>query len=336
MSEIQTLGQFIAANESDFPGGRLEFASVLSSIRLAAKIVNKEINKAGITKDIIGSTSLQNIQGEVQQKLDVFADNSFIAAMKYNGDLAGVASEENEKIVQFETEAAQEAKYILVMDPLDGSSNIDVNVSVGTIFAIYQRVTPLGSPLSDEDFMQGGNAQLAAGYVIYGSSTMLVYTAGNGLHGFTFDPAIGVFFLSHPNMQSPQDGNMYSVNEGNYLYFPEGVKRYLKYCQEYDKESNRPYTSRYIGSLVADFHRNLIKGGVYIYPTTKTSPEGKLRLLYECYPLAFMIEQANGKASDGRMRIMDIEINDIHQRSPMIIGSTEMVNKVEEFMRIYW
>ena len=336
MSEIQTLGQFIDANETDFPGGRLEFASVLSSIRLAAKIVNKEINKAGITKDIIGSTSLANVQGEVQQKLDVFADNSFIAAMKYNGDLAGVASEENEKIVQFDTEASKEAKYILVMDPLDGSSNIDVNVSVGTIFAFYKRVTPIGTPLTDEDFMQGGNAQLAAGYVIYGSSTMLVYTAGNGLHGFTFDPAIGVFFLSHPNMQSPQDGRMYSINEGNYLYFPEGVKRYLKYCQGYDKATNRPYTSRYIGSLVADFHRNLIKGGVYIYPTTKTSPEGKLRLLYECYPLAFMIEQANGKASDGRNRIMDIPITDIHQRSPLIIGSTKMVEKVEEFMRIYW
>lgn len=336
MSEIQTLGQFIAANESDFPGGRLEFASVLSSIRLAAKIVNKEVNKAGITKDIIGSTSIENIQGEVQQKLDVFADESYIAAMKYNGDVAGIASEENESFVEFDTEAAKKAKYLLVMDPLDGSSNIEVNVSTGTIFAIYQRISPVGSPLTTEDFLQGGNAQLAAGYVIYGSSTMLVYTAGNGLHGFTFDPAIGVFFLSHPNMQSPQDGSIYSINEGNYLYFPEGVKRYLKYCQEYDKLTSRPYTARYIGSLVADFHRNLIKGGVYLYPTTKTNPSGKLRLLYECYPLAFMIEQANGKATDGKTRIMDLPITELHERAPLLIGSTRMVEKAEEFMRIYW
>ncbi len=336
MSEIQTLGQFIAANEKDFPGGRLEFASVLSSIRLAAKIVNKEVNKAGITKDIIGSTSSENIQGEVQQKLDVFADNSYIAAMKYNGDVAGVASEENETFVEFDTEAAKKAKYLLVMDPLDGSSNISVNVSTGTIFAIYRRISPIGSPLTNEDFLQGGNAQLAAGYVVYGSSTMLVYTTGNGLHGFTFDPAIGVFFLSHPNMQSPADGCIYSVNEGNYLYFPEGVKRYLKYCQEYDKSSCRPYTARYIGSLVADFHRNLIKGGIYIYPTSKTYPNGKLRLLYECYPLAFMIEQANGKASDGKTRIMDLPITELHERAPLVIGSTKMVVKAEEFMRIYW
>ncbi|NQV77942.1 MAG: class 1 fructose-bisphosphatase, partial [Lutibacter sp.] len=224
-------------------------------------------------------------------------------------------------------------KYIVLMDPLDGSSNIDVNVSVGTIFSIYRRVTPIGSPVEKEDFLQRGNQQVAAGYVVYGTSTMLVLTSGHGVNGFTLNPAIGSFYLSHPNMSYPEIGKIYSINEGNYVHFPQGVKDYLKYCQE--EKENRPYTSRYIGSLVSDFHRNMIKGGIYLYPTSTKSPQGKLRLLYECNPMAFIAEQAHGKASDGYMRILDIKPSELHQRVPFFCGSKTMVDKVEEFMAKY-
>ena len=216
------------------------------------------------------------------------------------------------------------------MDPLDGSSNIDVNVSVGTIFSVYRRVTPVGTPVTSEDFLQKGIHQVAAGYVIYGTSTMLVYTTGFGVNGFTLNPAIGTFYLSHPNMQFSKDGTIYSINEGNYVHFPQGVKNYLKYCQL--EEADRPYTSRYIGSLVSDIHRNMIKGGIYIYPTSSKAPNGKLRLLYECNPMAFIAEQAGGKASDGYTRIMEIEPTELHQRVPFFCGSYNMVEKAEEFM----
>jgi len=334
MVQPTTLGEFIVENQKDFPFATGELSQLLTSIRLAAKVVNREINKAGLA-DILGAMGSENIQGEAQQKLDVIANDTFMRALRSMGQVCGVASEEEEHFVAFEDEIHSDARYVVLMDPLDGSSNIDVNVSVGTIFSIYRRLTPAGSPVSMKDFLQPGDAQIAAGYVVYGSSTMLVYTTGNGVNGFTLDPSIGVFCLSHPDMQIPQEGKIYSVNEGNYVHFPEGVKRYIKYCQEYDEATNRPYTSRYIGSLVSDFHRNLIKGGVYLYPTGTMAPKGKLRLLYECNPLAFIVEQAGGMATDGTRRIMEITPDELHQRVPFFIGSPRMVETAHAFLRKY-
>ncbi|MGF1700702.1 class 1 fructose-bisphosphatase [Photobacterium makurazakiensis] len=332
MSDIRTLGEFIVEKQTDFPHASGELSSLLGSIKLAAQIVNREINKAGLV-DITGAIGGENIQGEEQQKLDVYANDKFKAALEARDQVCGVASEEEDEAVAFDRELNRNSKYVVLMDPLDGSSNIDVNVSVGTIFSIYRRVSPAGTPAVEEDFLQPGNRQIAAGYIIYGSSTMLVYTTGNGVHGFTYDPSIGVFCLSHENMTIPQDGKIYSINEGNYIRFPMGVKKYIKYCQESVPEDNRPYTSRYIGSLVSDFHRNLLKGGIYLYPSTATHPNGKLRLLYECNPMAFIMEQAGGIASDGANRIMDIKPTELHQRVPFFVGSTNMVHKVEAFIK---
>lgn len=326
-----TLGEYIIEKQHQFPEASGELSSLLGAIRLATKVVNREINKAGLV-DIIGSTGLENVQGETQQKLDLFANDKFKAALEARGEVCGIASEEEDDFVSFDSERSIDSKYIVLMDPLDGSSNIDVNVSVGTIFSIYRRISPVGEPAVLEDFLQPGSEQVAAGYVIYGSSTMLVYTTGHGVHGFTCDPSLGVFYLSHENMMFPEDGTMYSINEGNYLKFPVGVKKYLKYCQEIDPETQRPYTSRYIGSLVSDFHRNLLKGGIYIYPSTASAPKGKLRLLYECNPMAFLTEQAGGVASDGFTRILDIKPTELHQRVPFFCGSTNMVKKAEKMM----
>ncbi|MDO6524682.1 class 1 fructose-bisphosphatase [Motilimonas sp. 1_MG-2023] len=328
---MKTLGEFIVEKQLDFPDASGSLSALLGAIRLAAKVVNREINKAGLV-DIVGSAGGENVQGEEQQKLDLYANDKFKAAMEARGEVCGVASEEEEEFIAFQGTKSKNGKYIILMDPLDGSSNIDVNVSVGTIFSIYKRISPIGSEVTLADFLQPGHKQIAAGYVIYGSSTMLVYTTGNGVHGFTLDPSIGVFCLSHQDLKMPTQGKIYSINEGNYIKFPLGVKRYLKYCQEQVPEENRPYTSRYIGSLVSDFHRNLLKGGIYMYPTTASAPAGKLRLLYECNPIAFLAEQAGGKASDGQRRIMDIEPTELHQRSPYFVGSTEMVGKVEQFL----
>jgi fructose-1,6-bisphosphatase I len=331
MSEFRTLGEYIVEKQHDFPHASGELSSLLASIRLAAKIVNREINKAGLV-DITGSVGAENVQGEEQQKLDLYANDKFKAALEARDQVCGVASEEEDEAVAFNKELNKNAKYVLLMDPLDGSSNIDVNVSVGTIFSIYRRVSPVGTPPTEEDFLQPGEKQVAAGYVIYGSSTMLVYTTGNGVHGFTYDPSIGSFCLSHENLMTPDRGNIYSINEGNYIRFPMGVKKYIKYCQESVPEDNRPYTSRYIGSLVADFHRNLLKGGIYLYPSTESHPQGKLRLLYECNPMAFLIEQAGGIASDGKNRVMELKPTELHQRVPFFVGSKTMVEKVEEFI----
>ncbi len=327
-----TLGEFIVDKQNEFRYASGELSQLLTSIRLAAKVVNREINKAGLA-DILGAMGSENVQGEKQMKLDVYANDIFMEALKNLGEVCGVASEEEDDFVIFNDEMHKDSNYVVLMDPLDGSSNIDVNVSVGTIFSIYRRVTPSGTPVKLEDFLQPGNKQVAAGYVVYGSSTMLVYTTGHGVNGFTLDPSIGVFCLSHPNMRVPEDGKIYSVNEGNYVHFPEGVKKYIKYCQENDPATNRPFTSRYIGSLVSDLHRNLLKGGIYFYPRGTKAPNGKLRLLYECNPLAFIIEQAGGKASDGKNRIMDIDPTELHQRVPYFIGSTKMVEKAEEFIQ---
>lgn len=328
---LQSLGEFIINKQDDFKFSSGELSRLLSSIKIASKIVNREVNKAGIA-DILGKAGHENVQGEEQMKLDVFANDIFIDALSHREIVCGIASEENEDFIEIKGSEnnAHMNNYVVLIDPLDGSSNVDVNVSVGTIFSIYRRVTPAGTPVKIEDFLQKGVNQVAAGYVIYGSSTMLVYTTGNGVNGFTLDPSVGTYFLSHPNMTYPKTGKIYSINEGNYAKFPQGVKEYIKYCQE--EEGNRPYTSRYIGSLVADFHRNMIKGGIYIYPSYAHAPNGKLRLLYECNPMAFLAEQAGAKATNGFERILEIEPTSLHQRVPFFCGSVEMVEKAEEFM----
>ncbi|GGB42812.1 fructose-1,6-bisphosphatase class 1 [Oceanisphaera marina] len=331
-----TLGEYIIKNQAEYPSASGELSSLLSSIRRAAKVVNREINRAGLVTDIIGgSAGSENVQGETQQKLDVFANDVFKAALEARGEVCGIASEEEDHFVGFDDDRQCHAKYVVLMDPLDGSSNIDVNVSVGTIFSIYRRVSEPGSPVTMDDFLQPGVNQVAAGYVVYGSSTMLVYTTGNGVHGFTYDPTLGSFCLSHENIRIPEQGKIYSINEGNYIKFPEGVKKYLKFCQEKDDATHRPYTSRYIGSLVSDFHRNMLKGGIYIYPSGTSSPNGKLRLLYECNPLAFLAEQAGGKATDGFRRIMEIKPTELHQRTPYFVGSSKMVDKADELMKAF-
>ena len=330
---MKTLGEFIIEKQAEYPNAKGELSGILSSIRLVAKVIHRDINKAGLTNNIIGNSGVENVQGEAQMKLDLFAHNTMKQALMSREEVAGFASEEEENFIAFDTERGRNAKYVILTDPLDGSSNIDVNVSVGTIFSIYRRVSPVGTPVTLEDFMQPGNRQVAAGYIVYGSSTMLVYTTGNGVNGFTYDPSLGVFCLSHENIQIPKTGKIYSINEGQYLKFPVGVKKYLKYCQEEDKETQRPYTSRYIGSLVSDFHRNMLKGGIYIYPSATNYPNGKLRLLYEGNPMAFLAEQAGGVASDGYNRILDIQPTALHQRVPLFIGSREMVKKAEQLMR---
>jgi fructose-1,6-bisphosphatase I len=327
----QTLGEFIIENQTSFKYTSGELSRLINSIRLAAKVVNHEVNKAGLV-DILGAFGDTNIQGEDQQKLDVYANEKFIQTLTNRNIVCGIASEEEDDFITINSQDENnQNKYVVLIDPLDGSSNIDVNVSVGTIFSIYTRITPIGTPVTLEDFLQKGNQQVAAGYIIYGTSTMLVYTTGVGVNGFTLNPAIGAFYLSHPDMQFPEDGNIYSVNEGNYIHFPQGVKDYIKYCQM--EEGNRPYTSRYIGSLVSDFHRNMIKGGIYIYPNTSKNPDGKLRLLYECNPMAFIAEQANGKASDGFTRVLDLQPTELHQRVPFFCGSEIMVKEAEDFMQ---
>lgn len=334
MSEqsIQTLGEFIIDKQDHFQYSSGELSRLLSAIRLASKVVNREVNKAGIA-DIIGHSGNENIQGEQQQKLDVLANEIFIEALSQREVVCGIASEENDDFIEIKGGSnAHLSKYVVLIDPLDGSSNIDVNVSVGTIFSIYRRVTEAETPVELRDFLQKGINQVAAGYVVYGSSTMIVFTTGNGVNGFTLDPSLGTYYLSHPNMKFPEKGKIYSINEGNYIKFPQGVKNYLKYCQM--MEGDRPYTSRYIGSLVSDLHRNMIKGGIYIYPSYANAPNGKLRLLYECNPLSFIVEQAGGKASDGFNRILEIEPTELHQRVPFFCGSVEMVEKAEEFMRM--
>lgn len=329
--KVITLNDFITMKQKDFPYAKGELSSLLSHIGTAAKMVNKKINKAGLV-DILGIAGQINIQGETQQKLDVYADEVFINALRSSGECCGIATEENENEISFTDTFAVNGKYIICIDPLDGSSNIDSNVSVGSIFSIYLRKSPRGEKVNVDDFLQEGSRQVAAGYIIYGSSTMLVYSTGNGVNGFTLDPSIGEFCLSHPDIKTPATGTMYSINEGNYVHFPQGVKKYIKFCQMEDNDTNRPYTSRYIGSLVSDFHRNLLRGGVFLYPPTSKSPTGKLRLVYECNPIAFIAVQAGGIASNGMQNILDIKPTSLHQRSPFYAGSKEMVNQIRAFL----
>ena len=326
-----TLGEFIIENQKHFKYSSGELSKLINSIRLAAKIVNHQVNKAGLV-DILGPAGDTNIQGEDQQKLDVYANEVFKSALINREIVCGIASEEEEHFITIEgRKNTHENKYVVLIDPLDGSSNIDVNVSVGTIFSIYRRITPSGKPVQKEDFLQQGKEQVAAGYIIYGTSTMFVYTTGHGVNGFTLNPALGTFYLSHPAMRFPKKGTILSINEGNYTRFPQGVKEYIKFCQA--EEEDRPYTFRYIGSLVSDFHRNMIKGGIYLYPSSSKAPHGKLRLLYESNPMAFIAEQAGGSATDGYNRIMEIEPKKLHERVSFFCGNTEMVEKAEEFMR---
>ncbi|MDZ4823514.1 MAG: class 1 fructose-bisphosphatase [Flavobacteriales bacterium] len=326
-----TLSEFIMEQQADFPYASGDLTRLLADIGIASKIVNHKVNKAGL-QDILGSVGTTNVQGETQMKLDVFADHALLNAVRWGGQVAGAASEENERYFAFDSELCRKAKYVVLFDPLDGSSNIDVNVSIGTIFSVFRRKSSVGDLANVNDFLQRGIEQVAAGYVIYGSSTMLVYTTGHGVNGFTLDPSIGEYCLSHPAMKIPEDGKIYSINEGNFYSSPIGVQAYIEWCKQTDKKTDRPYSGRYIGSLVADFHRNLIKGGIYIYPATEKSPDGKLRLQYECNPLAFIVEQAGGKASTGQSRIVNIQPKNLHQRVPFFIGSKNMVEKAEEFL----
>jgi len=333
MSKVVTLNEFILDRQAEFPFASGELSRLLSDIAVAAKIVSRDVRKAGLVDHILGAHGNTNVQGEEQQKLDVVADEQFIKAFENGGEVCGIASEENDDYVAFTSEAAKKGKYVVLFDPLDGSSNIDVNVSIGTIFSIYRRTSDFGSEATLEDMLQAGDKQIAAGYVLYGSSTMLVYTTGCGVNGFTLDPSIGEFCLSHPNMKMPETGRIYAMNEGNIDICNPGIKDYVKYCQSFENDKGAPYSGRYIGSLVADFHRNMIKGGIYIYPGTTTSPEGKLRLLYECNPLAFIAEQAGGLATTGFDRILTIKPERLHQRVPFFVGSKKMVEKAMSLMQ---
>ncbi|HEX9649853.1 MAG TPA: class 1 fructose-bisphosphatase [Cyclobacteriaceae bacterium] len=316
------LDRFIKANEDDFKYASGELSQLLRDIALSGKVVNREINKAGLI-NIVGGIGSQNVQGEDQQKLDVLANIRFTRALKKGGEVAAIISEEEEEIIET---GNLDGKYIVAIDPLDGSSNIDVNVSIGTIFSIFRRKTKQGAPVADIDVLQKGSEQVAAGYILYGSSTMLVYTTGAGVNGFTLDPSLGEYVLSHANMQIPENGKIYSINEGSFNSFETGVRNYVEFCRRNN------YSGRYIGSLVADFHRNLMKGGIYIYPRTEKTPEGKLRLMYECNSLAFIAEQAGGAASTGKGRIMDVQPDEIHQRIPFFVGSKNMVEKAESLI----
>lgn len=328
---ILTLDEFTIQQLREFPKATGELSSLLRDIGLAAKRVNVEVNKAGLV-DILGDYGTTNIQGEEVKKLDIYANNQFMGVLKHGISCAGIASEELDDIVVFDDEVSNNSKYICMFDPLDGSGNIDVNISIGTIFSIYRRVSELGKPATAADFLQPGNKQVAAGYVIYGSSTMLVYATRRGVNGFTLDQSIGEFSLSHPNIQCPPSGKIYSVNHGNFFQYEEKVRNYINGCQKKDKYTGGPYTQRYIGSMVADVHRNLLKGGIFMYPGTTDKPKGKLRLLYECNPFAFIIEVAGGKATNGKQRILDVLPTELHQRTPFFVGSKDMMNELETYL----
>jgi len=328
---LVTLDEFTIQETRKFPQATGELSGLLRDIALACKLINEQVRKAGLV-DILGKHGATNVQGEEQMKLDIFANEIMIHSLKNSAECAGIASEENDDHLSYEDTYSLNSKYVVLFDPLDGSSNIDVNASIGTIFAIYRRISEIGKPVTREDFLQPGNRLMAAGYVIYGSSTMMVYATKIGVNGFTLEPSIGEFCLSHPNMKCPEKGKIYSINQGNSAKYADGLKSFLDYCMEINKEEGRPYSHRYIGSMVGDMHRTLIKGGIFIYPSDKSTPKGKLRLQYECNPMAFLMEAAGGKAEHGNGRILDITPTELHQRTPIYIGSKQMVNKVMEFL----
>jgi len=329
--KVLTLDEFTIQQLRDFPNATGELSGLLRDIGLAAKRVNVEVNKAGLV-DILGDTGTINVQGEEVKKLDEFANNQFVGVLRHGISCAGIGSEELDDVVIFNDPVSNNSKYICMFDPLDGSANIDVNISIGTIFSIYRRVTEKGKPAELQDFLQPGINQVAAGYVIYGSSTIFVYATRRGVNGFTLDPSIGEYSLSHPNIQCPENGKIYSVNHGNFFRYDDNVKKYIDGCQRKNKDTGGPYTQRYIGSMVADVHRNLIKGGIFMYPLTNDKPKGKLRLLYECNPFAFIVEVAGGKATNGKQRILDVQPTELHQRTPFFVGSKNMMEELEGFL----
>ena len=327
---FMTVVRHIIEEEKMHPEATGELSRLLSDFTLAAKVISLEVNKAGLV-DILGFTGDSNVHGEKVKKLDMFAHDMLIKAMDHGGHFCVMASEEEEDIIHIPS-PYKVGKYVLLFDPLDGSSNIDVNISIGTIFSIYKRVSPPGKPGTVNDVLQQGMHQIAAGYVVYGSSTILVYSTGHGVHGFTLDPSFGEFLLSHQNIRIPKKSKIYSINEGNYKYWHPGLKKYIKYLQEEDITTERPYSSRYVGSMVADIHRSLLYGGIFMYPADSRSPKGKLRLMYECNPMAYIIESAGGRASNGKQRILELKPTSLHERTPVFIGSEYDVKMVEEFM----
>jgi fructose-1,6-bisphosphatase I len=326
MQRLITIDEFISAEQQKFSKATGELSGLLRDISVAAKIVNRDLRHAGLVDNILGNTGNVNVQGEEVKKLDEFANTILIKCLKTSGECCGIASEEEDSFVSFHNEEGSiHAKYVVLFDPLDGSSNIDVLAPVGTIFSIYKRLSPIGTPCTDADFLQPGRKQVAAGYILYGSSTMMVYTTGNGVNGFTLDISIGEFCLSHPQIHTPEYANTYSINQGNYNSFTDDVKEFVNDCM--DSTHHKPFSLRYIGSMVGDFHRNLLKGGIFMYPKDKNSGKGKLRLMYECNPMAFLQEQAMGAATDGTQPILDIVPSELHQRVPIFIGSKFLVQK---------
>jgi fructose-1,6-bisphosphatase I len=330
--QVLTLDEFTIQQLRQLPNATGELSTLLRDIGLAAKRVNVEVNKAGLV-DILGDAGTINVQGEDVKKLDIYANNQFMGVLKHGISCAGIGSEELDDFVVFDDEVSNQSKYVVQFDPLDGSGNIDVNISIGTIFSVYRRVSEIGKPCTKEDFLQKGTKQVAAGYIIYGSSTMLVYATRRGVNGFTLDPSIGEFSLSHPNIKCPPNGLVYSVNHGHFFNYSKGVQNYITACQKKDKQTGGPYTQRYIGSMVADVHRNLMKGGIFMYPGTIDKPKGKLRLLYECNPFAFIMEVAGGKATDGVQRILDIQPTHLHERTPFFVGSIDMMNELDSYLQ---
>ena len=328
---LVTLDEFTIMQTRQFSQATGELSTLLRDIGLACKFINKQVNKAGLA-DILGAQGAVNVQGEEQMKLDVFADQVLINVLKNSSDCAGIASEENDHFVAFDDEHSKKSKYVVLFDPLDGSSNIDVNASIGTIFCIYKRVSPLGQVCNEADFLQKGRNIMAAGYVIYGSSTMLVYATRLGVNGFTLEPSIGEFCLSHKDMKCPEKGKIYSINQGNWSKYDDNIRNYLNFCMESDKETSRPYSHRYIGSMVADMHRTLIKGGIFLYPADKSNANGKLRLLYECNPMSYLIEMAGGLSTNGHDSILNLQPTELHQRVPVFIGSKLMVEQLQSML----
>ncbi|MFZ4753387.1 MAG: class 1 fructose-bisphosphatase [Chitinophagaceae bacterium] len=328
---LVTLDEFTIMQTRRFSQATGELSTLLRDIGLACKFINKQVNKAGLA-DILGAQGAVNVQGEEQMKLDVFADQVLINVLKNSSDCAGIASEENDHFVAFDDEHSKNSKYVVLFDPLDGSSNIDVNASIGTIFCIYKRVSPLGQVCTEADFLQKGRNIMAAGYVIYGSSTMLVYATRLGVNGFTLEPSIGEFCLSHRDMKCPEKGKIYSINQGNWSKYDDNIRNYLNFCMESDQETSRPYSHRYIGSMVADMHRTLIKGGIFLYPADKSNANGKLRLLYECNPMSYLIEMAGGLSTNGHDSILNLQPTELHQRVPVFIGSKLMVEQLQSML----
>ena len=330
INQVISLSQFIADQQSKHPEASGDLSKIFRDIKFAAKIVNRDVRKAGLV-DVLGAHGTVNVQGEEVKKLDMLANEEFKSSLTLGGDCCAIISEEEEDIHHIETTLNVNSKYIIAMDPLDGSSNIDVNASIGTIFSVYRRISPIGEPVTMEDVLQKGTNQVAAGYIIYGSSTMMVITTGQGVNAFTLDASIGDFCLSHPDIKIPKDGKIYSINDGNYDRFESGVQQYVDYCR--NSTVKEAYSARYIGSMVSDFHRNLLKGGIFMYPASSDAPNSKLRLMFESNPMAFITEQAGGKATTGAERILDLEPTEIHQRNPVFMGSPDMVDKLESFIK---